>query len=299
MGAKGWGDPTRQTSMGVLTILGFAALVGACGDRVVEEETPPAVDMGLALEPDAEPELADVGDAHPAEAEMPPAEAPHARTPRAETSPPAHTTQASPVRGVPPAATVAPPEDLEPSGPRMVTITAPVGAELEAELLQELSTKFNQPGDTFQLRVTSPLMDGNRVIVQRNAYISGEVTAVQESGRSGETAVIKVAFHEVSFLGETWPISATVVEAELTTKGRYSTGDKAARIGAGAAAGAILGRVIGGNSTGTVVGAAVGAAAGTAITLATEDVDAVMAEGTIFRLRLDKPLTIVLPVNDG
>jgi uncharacterized membrane protein len=103
----------------------------------------------------------------------------------------------------------------------------------------------------------------------------------------------------VSFLGNSWPISATVVEAEPTTKGRYSTGDKAARIGAGAVAGAILGRVIGGNTTGTVVGAAVGAAAGTAITLATEDVDAVLAVGSILRLRLDRVLTITVPANDG
>jgi hypothetical protein len=283
---------TRQTSVGALTVLGLAAMAGGCADRVAEEETPPAVDMELALEPDAEPEFADEGDT-----DLPPEAPPSTRTPQAPSPPPVE--QASPVRGVPTAATTAPPESLEPEGPRLVTITAPIGAELEAELLQELSTRNNQPGDVFQLRVTVPLVDGNRVIIQRNAYISGEVSAVQESGSRGETAVIKITFHEVSFFGNSWPISATVVEAEPTTKGRYSTGDKAARIGAGAVAGAILGRVIGGNTTGTVVGAAVGAAAGTAITLATEDVDAVLAVGSILRLRLDRVLTITVPANDG
>ncbi len=297
MWGKWWGDTARQTSVGALTVLGFAAMLGACGDRVAEDATPPAVDMELALEPDAEPEFADEGDADLPVEETPPTPAAPTRTSPAPAPPPVE--QASPVRGVPTAAITAPPEALEPSGPRLVTITAPIGSELEAELLQELSTRNNQPGDAFQLRVTVPLVDGNRVIIQRNAYISGEVTAVQESGSGGETAVIKITFHEVSFLGDSWPISATVVEAEPTTEGRYSTGDKAARIGAGAVAGAILGRVIGGNTTGTVVGAAVGAAAGTAITLATEDVDAVLPEGSILRLRLDRVLTITVPANDG
>lgn len=284
-----------QTSVGALAILAFAAAVGACGDRVEEEPTPPVADIELALEPDAEPELADVGDLEPADQVDPPTATPPAE--RRPPPPPApEPDQSSPVRGVPPAAEA--PEAQEEQAPpeiQMVNVTASAGSEFEAELMQELSTKDNKPGDTFELRVTSPLIDGNRTIVQQNSYVTGEVTAVQKSGARGESAVIKVTFHEVRLLGGTWPISATVVEAEPKTEGRYSTGDKVARIGAGAVAGAILGRVIGGNSTGTVVGAAVGAAAGTAITLVTEDVDAVLPEGSILRLRLDQPLTITVP----
>jgi hypothetical protein len=288
-----------RTSVGALIIVGFATAIGACGDRVSEEATPPAVDMELALGGAAEPELADVGDAVEPAGETPgavaqrPSPPPPSPTP-APTPPPAEET--SPVRGVPPAAE-APmvPEEEAPPEIQMISLTAAVGSELEAELIDELSTKDNQPGDRFQLRVTSPLIDGHRVIVQQNALIFGEVTALQESGAEGETAVIKVTFHEVSFAGTSWPFSATVVEADPQTKGRYSTGDKAARIGAGAVAGAILGRVIGGNSKGTVIGAAVGAAAGTAITLVTEDVDAVLPAGSILRLRLDRPLVITVP----
>jgi len=181
----------------------------------------------------------------------------------------------------------------------MLSVTAAAGSEMEAVLLQELSTKTNQPGDRFTLRVTQPLLDNNRVVVQRNARIRGEVTAIQRSGGRGQDAVIKVSLIDISLLGDTWPLSATVVQATPTTKGRYSTGDKAARIGAGAVAGAILGRVLGGNSKGTVLGAAVGAAAGTAITLGTEDVDAVLPEGSVFHLRLDEPLTVTYPDSGG
>ncbi|MDH3733963.1 MAG: glycine zipper domain-containing protein [Gemmatimonadota bacterium] len=286
-----------QVSVAGLAVLAFAALVGACGTGSADEAEQP--DMELALAQQAEPELLDVADGSVPE-DVPPESAPEQRSAPPRPAPaPAETPpeESSPVRAVPEAVAQPAfvPEETAPAEPQMIALTAPAGAEMEAELLEELSTKTNVPGDRFQLRVTSPLIDNNRVIIQQNSLITGEVTAVQRSGGSGEEAVIKVAFHEIALLGDSWPMSATVVEAEPETEGRYSTGDKAARIGAGAVAGAILGRVIGGNSKGTVIGAAVGAAAGTAITLATEDVDAVLPEGSVFRLRLDKPLTIMVP----
>lgn len=293
---------SRRTSPAILMVVGFAAAVGACGEPAVEEERLPTDDVELALEQDAEPELADRGVEETAETPPPPVQTPRTRpapppAPAPAPQPdPEPVQEESPVRGVPPAAQ-APEIPEEPPVPPMVTLTAQTGAEFEAVLLEELSTRTNQPGDRFRLRVKTPLIDGNRVVVQQNSYIEGEVTAVQRSGSRGEAAVIKVDFHEVTMMGGSWPISATVVEAQPTTQGRYNTGDKVARIGAGAVAGAILGRVIGGDTKGTVIGAAVGAAAGTAITLATEDVDAVLPEGSVLRLRLDRPLTVQVPAD--
>ncbi|MDX1394096.1 MAG: hypothetical protein R3195_06890 [Gemmatimonadota bacterium] len=287
----------RRTSPAILMAVGLVATTGACGERVAEEERPPTEEVELALEQEAEPELADRGveteEPAPASVETTPVRPNPAPAP-APAPPPEPVEEQSPVRGVPPAAQ-APEIPEEPPVPPTVTLTAQAGAEFEAVLLEELSTRTNQPGDRFRLRVKTPLIDGNRVVVQQNSYIEGEVTALQRSGGQGEEAVIKVDFHEVVMLGGSWPISATVVEAEPTTRGSYNTGDKAARIGAGAVAGAILGRVIGGDTKGTVIGAAVGAAAGTAITLVTEDVDAVLPEGSVLRLRLDRPLTVQVP----
>ena len=289
----------RRTPPAILMVVGFAAAIGACGERVVEEDQVPTDDIELALEQEAEPELADRGveteGSAPAPVETPPVRPNPAPAPAPPPEPdPEPVAEESPVRGVPPAAQ-APGIPEEPPVPPTVTLTAQAGAEFEAVLLEELSTRTNQPGDRFRLRVKTPLIDGTRVVVQQNSYIEGEVTALQRSGGQGQEAVIKVDFHEVTMMGGSWPISATVVEAEPETRGRYNTGDKAARIGAGAVAGAILGRVIGGDTKGTVIGAAVGAAAGTAITLVTEDVDAVLPEGSVLRLRLDRPLTVQVP----
>lgn len=281
----------------------FAAVVlgvwlAACGGDVVPEEQD-AIDreLELALDTEAEPELSDEGT--PEEEGETVAE-PAPPPPPPPTPPSTERRVPTPAPTPPPAPEVEPePAVEEPPEPRIIETVATVGSELEIELLQQLSTGENRPGDRFTAAVVRPLIDANRVVVPLNARVRGEVTALQKSGGSGQEAIIKVSFIDVTFNGRSWPISASVVEASPETQGRLSTGDKAARIGAGAAAGAILGRIIGGNTRGTVIGAAVGAAAGTAITLATEDVDAVLPEGSILRLRLDEPLIIQVVDPDG
>lgn len=297
MGARAGTRRSRGRRAGTvirgLALAGLAlGLAGCGGEAVPDEQADAGQEMELALQGDSvEAELEDVGDAAEPEGETATAEPPPARPRPNPTPPPAPPPTQAAEPEVEPEPAVE--EPVEPT-PRTVQITAQPGAELQIELRQELSTKTNVPGDRFTASVVSPLVDGSRVVVPTGAVVRGEVTAVQKSGGQGESAIIKVAFLDVTFNGETWPIAATVVEATPETEGRYSTGDKAARIGAGAAAGAILGRIIGGNAKGTVIGAAVGAAAGTAITLATEDVDAVLPQGSTMRLRLDEPLTVTL-----
>lgn len=173
-----------------------------------------------------------------------------------------------------------------------ITGTVPSGTSFQVTLNQTLSTKDNQSGDLWTGTLTSPLTDGSRVLIPQGATLRGSVTAVQKSGGAGQQAVIKLAINEFSVDGQTFPVQASVTEANPETKGRSSTASKAAKIGGGAAAGAILGRIIGGNAKGTVIGAAVGAAAGTAITLGTEDVDAVLPEGSSMTVQLDAPLSV-------
>lgn len=263
----------------VAAMFAVLALGGAsaCGGGM-EEDPQAEIDreLDLAMADDSAAELADIAEAA---VEPPPRQAPR-QNPQA-TQTPSQPTEA-PRRQPPPA----------PTGPEYEEATVAVGTSVRVRLDQELNTRENQPGDLFTATLLAPITDGRRVVVPAGARFRGEVTAVQPSGGQGQQAVLKIAFLEVSFEGETYPVSVTVTEANPTTKGRDSTGEKAAKIGAGAVVGGILGRVIGGNATGTIVGGAVGAAAGTAIALGTEDVDAVLAEGSEMTLRLDEPLTV-------
>ena len=279
----------------VASALLFAAM-WACGGDVVPDEQATATasrDASLAVQQtEAVPELRD----EPAE------EAPTEGTPANAAPPPAPSSVAPSASPEPERTPVSPePETAEPEAteaqtdaqpePRYEEFTAPAGDVLTVRLRQELSTGSSRPGDIFVTSVVDGLITGRFVVLPRGALVRGEVTAVQKSGGRGEPAVIKVNMFEVYLEAETYPLSATVIDADPETEGRYSTGDKALRIGGGAGAGAIVGGIIG-DATGALIGAAVGAAAGTAITLATEDVDAVLPVGSILTLRLDEPLTM-------
>lgn len=281
--------------------LALAAGTAACGgeepvEEMTEEQAELDREMELALEGDTgQAELRDEAVQEPV-AQRPPQTPPETRTrpPQVERRQPAVE------RATEPAEAEAPPADPEPRAetpareePR--TVTVPAGSDVRVALNQTLSTEDSRVGDLFTARVLQPVTGGEGgryVAIPQGSTVRGRVTAVQPSGGQGQQAIIQVALTEITVDDATYPFSATVVEANPETRGRSSTGEKAVKIGAGTAAGAILGRVIGGGSKGTVIGAVAGAAAGTAITLGTEDVDAVLAEGSEMVLRTDEPFAI-------
>ncbi|MEJ2186547.1 MAG: hypothetical protein P8Z36_11475, partial [Gemmatimonadota bacterium] len=143
--------------------------------------------------------------------------------------------------------------------PRTVAMTVPIGAVLSVTLNQELSTRDNHAGDAFSTTLQEPFVQGSTVVLPAGAVIQGRVTAAQQSTRVGRTAVLKLAFDSVSFQGRSYPLSATVIEANPERRSRSSKA--AGKIAAGAAAGALLGRILGKDTKSTVAGAAMGAAA--------------------------------------
>lgn len=183
----------------------------------------------------------------------------------------------------------------KPSAPATVALTVASGTSLSTTLDQQLSTHDSKVGDTFTVTVARSISADGRTAIPAGAKVHGEVTAVQESGSSGQAAVLKVDFKRLTVGGKSYPITAKLLEAKPEKKSRTSVGGAAAKIGVGTAAGAILGRIIGGNATGTFIGAAVGAAAGTAIVLGTQDVDAVLPKDSPMTLQLEQPLTVRRP----
>ncbi len=232
-------------------------------------------------------------DTRPAERRSPPPPPPPSSTP--ETPPAEDRTSAEPERettatGESSAEAGGPADNGDTSGPGLALRSVAGGATFEVTLNQELSTRHNRVGDLFSATLVRSLTDGRLVLVPAGALVVGEVTSVEKSGSHGQTAIINLDIHEVSFDGETYALEASILEANPETRSRSSTGAKAAKIGGAAVAGAILGRVIGGDALGTIIGTAVGGAAGTAIVLGTDDVDAVLPRGSRMLLRLDAPL---------
>jgi hypothetical protein len=185
-----------------------------------------------------------------------------------------------------------------PRAPRTVTNSVPVGTNVSVTLNETLSTETNRAGDSFTATVQQAILDADgNVVVPAGAIIRGRVTQVQKSGRVGETAVVNLAFESVSFGGDSYPLQASVVQADPQRKSRESTGEQVGKAAAGAAAGAILGRVLGKDTKSTIKGAVIGAAAGTAIAMGTADVDAVLPAGSTMIIRIDAPVTVTRVVS--
>ncbi|HSJ10246.1 MAG TPA: glycine zipper 2TM domain-containing protein [Longimicrobiales bacterium] len=177
--------------------------------------------------------------------------------------------------------------------PRVVTHTVPMGTSMSLTLNETLSTERNSVGDSFTATLSNDVRDASgNIIVPAGATIRGRLTQVNKSGRVGETGVISLAFETVSFGGRSYPLDATVVNANPQRSNRTSTQEQVAKVAAGAAAGAVLGRVLGRDTRSTVKGAVIGAAAGTAIAMGTADVDVVLPAGSAMTIRVDSPIEV-------
>lgn len=176
---------------------------------------------------------------------------------------------------------------------RTVTATAPSGTSAALTLNETLSTQTNRVGDSFTATLQSDIRgDNGEVVVPAGATVRGRLTEVNKSGQVGQTGVITVAFESVSFGGKSYPLDATVTQANPERHNRTTTAQTATKIGAGAAAGAVLGKVLGKSTKNTIKGAVIGAAAGTAIAMGTADVDVVLPAGSAMTIRLDSPVEV-------
>ncbi len=275
---------TGYRRLGLLGALLLATAPVACGGDAADQQAEVDRELDLALANADSATLEDMKkkiDEQMAE-----------RQDQAETDAPSETPPPSN-----PAPKPAPPPETKPAskpaGPQYEQVTAAPGTSLAVRLDQELSTRNSAVGDLFTVTTLAPLMDGGKVVVPAGTKIRGEVTVAQASGSSGQKAELRVRFDDLTVEGQTYPVALTITQAaNVVTKGRDNTGDKALKIGGGAAAGALVGQLIGKNTTATLIGAAVGAAAGTGLQMTQEDVDAYIPEGSEMTVRLDEPLTV-------
>jgi hypothetical protein len=280
-----------------LLVLPLAMAPVACSDdaddRAALREDELGRELDLALRGDTTPRIFEdtvIG----MEPEPEPEPPPQAVQPRAPQRNPTPTPRPAPQRTQPRRVDPAPePAPIPAPAPRVASSTVDMGTTLSLTLNETLSTRSNQVGDAFTATLQSPVLDGNgRVLIPAGATVRGRLTQVDKSGHVGETGILKLAFEAVSFGGRSYPMDASVVQANPQRSNRTPVAESAAKVAAGAAAGAILGRVLGKNTGSTVKGAVIGAAAGTAIAMGTSDVDVVLPAGSEMVIRLDSPIEI-------
>ncbi|HYY96058.1 MAG TPA: hypothetical protein VE713_16245 [Pyrinomonadaceae bacterium] len=164
---------------------------------------------------------------------------------------------------------------------------------LLVELQSRLSTDVSQVGDRFQARVVEPKD-------LAGATVGGRLTEVRRPGRARGSAMLQLSFDQIQMAsgGDWQSFSAQVIEVlpagdsnvgkvdpEGGVRGRSSTKDDVAKVGAGAGIGAIIGGIAGGGS-GAVIGAIIGGGASTAGVMTQRGKDIRLEPGQQLRIRV-------------
>lgn len=175
------------------------------------------------------------------------------------------------------------------------TMSAPViiprDSMLLVELNSSLSTDASQRGDRFQARVLQP---GE----YQGAIVDGRVTRVKRPGKVKGVAELQLAFDQIRMPdNRVSNLSAEVVEVVDTgqeevgevdpeggVKGKDSTKDDVAKVGAATGIGAIIGGIVGGGK-GAAIGAAIGGGAATGGVLSRRGRDIRLERGQQLRIR--------------
>lgn len=181
--------------------------------------------------------------------------------------------------------------DTSPAKPAPVVaapIQVPSGTQLTVELLADMSSKTAQAGDTFEGRVVSDVVVGDRVAVPAGSTVTGSVTSVVSGSRAiGAVPMVGLKFDRLLLAnGQSIPISGDLTEQGASEKGRDT-----AKILGGAAAGAVLGHQVKKNDSGKVIGGILGGAIG-AIAAKKTGTEVTLPAGSNLTIALGESFTV-------
>ena len=198
---------------------------------------------------------------------------------------------ATPGSGAPAARAPEPSTPPEPPAPKFREVMIPEGTSLSVSVTTAVASDSSKLEDPVRGTLAKPIVVSGSTVVPTGSVLTGSVIEATQSARVKGRAAIAFRFDRLTIRAETHEIQTASVRREAAaTKGK-----DAKKIGIGAGVGAVIGGVAGGGS-GAAIGAAVGGGAGTAAVLATRGSEVEVPAGTTVTTRLQKPLTILVPV---
>ena len=171
------------------------------------------------------------------------------------------------------------------------SLAIPRNTILALELLTPVSTDASQRGDRIQAKVFEPAQYAGYIV-------DGRVAAVKRPGKVKGVAELQLAFDQIrSTDNRVAPLHAELIEispvggdydpqidTEGGVKGRDSTKDDAAKVGAASGIGAIIG-VLAGGGKGAAIGAIIGGGAGAAGVMTQRGKDIRLEHGQHLKIR--------------
>lgn len=174
---------------------------------------------------------------------------------------------------------------------RTASAVIPRNTILALELLTPVSTDASQRGDRIQARVIEPaeyagyLVEGRVAQVKRPGKVKGvaqlQLAFDQIRTPDNRIAELRAELIEITPMGG---IDEPQIDSEGGVKGRDSTKDDAAKVGAASGIGAIIGAIAGGGK-GAAIGAVIGGGAGTAGVMTQRGKDIRLQRGQHLKIR--------------
>lgn len=261
---------------------GTDTAVAASPDPAAVRETPPSETDRLwaALEREREARRA----AERRLEQIIPPRATHARPePVQPAAPPTPPATAEPPRNEP----VATPAPEPAPAPQATPIAIPAGTAIAARSATGVTSATARVEDSVSATTTADVTIDGRTAIPASSRLLGSVTAVERAGRMSGSDRIAVRFHTLVYNGIETPLET----APVTRAGPGQTSQNATRIGGGAAVGAILGSILGGRK-GAAIGGAIGAGGGSAAAAAQHAAPAVLEAGEALTLRTTREAAI-------
>ncbi len=179
------------------------------------------------------------------------------------------------------------------------SLAIPRDTILNLELLTPVSTDASIRGDRIQARVLEPaqyagyLVDGHIAQVKRPGKVKGvaqlQLAFDQIRSPDNRTAELNAELIEIAPLGAE---NEPQVDSEGGVKGRDSTKDDAAKVGAASGVGAIIGAIAGGGK-GAAIGAIIGGGAGGAHVMTQRGKDIRLERGQHLKIRTSTDTSVL------
>ncbi|MBI4446835.1 MAG: hypothetical protein HY645_13125 [Acidobacteria bacterium] len=180
-------------------------------------------------------------------------------------------------------------------------LVIPAGTRLKVRLVEPLSTRRNQRGETFEAELSEEVHVEGATVIARGNRVGGVIAFIRRAGRISGRAEILLRFLDIeASSGTRVPLQATLLEVQVPNSKISGTGSvkapsgksrDAAKVGTVAGVASLIG-LLGGGGRGAKAGAIVGGASGVAGVLTTRGKDLELGTESELVLRLDRDLLL-------
>lgn len=166
------------------------------------------------------------------------------------------------------------------------------GTSLSLRSNARVCTNTYTPGQTFTATVATAVTGSNGATIPAGATVSLAVTSLKRSENMNDKIVMEFAVRSVNFDGRTYPLSATVADAQIDRVRNEPKSKDVQKVVGGAIAGAIAGQILGKSTKSTIIGAGAGAAAGAGVAAGTANYEGCVPDGGNIVVTLNAPVQV-------